>query len=427
MNKQLQVGLMITASMLAFCTPAFAGEPGDLEDRIAQLEAMVKELKGELADQKVSTDTELVRLKKRQVAPSQVDSDSTQPTISWGGIIDIDAHVSDFSDGEVAGSSIVRDFYIPSATPIGGIGEDPSTDFTAQASRIFVTANKEIDGHKIGGRFEMDFLGSSQGNEAVSNSYSPRLRRAFVTFDNWLLGQEWSTFQNTSAIPESASFLALSDGMIFVRQPQIRYTKGSFQFAIENPNTNTNIAGLADDNALPDIVGRYNFKGDFGNISFAGIGRQLKAELGAVSEEVMGYGMSVSGRIKAGEKDDLRFTVSGGEGIGRYIGLGIGKSADLNLNGVFEAIPSVGGFLAYRHVLTNGHRLNIGASGISIDNLDSATAAATKQSLSGYLAYMWEIAPKVTLGAEFMHAVRENEGGEEGKMNRFTFSTKYAF
>lgn len=420
--------LLLSASLLLMAPAAMAGSPGELEERIDALEAMIAELKAELADQKAQTDETLERIEAAPAAQSSGNGFTSGDTqINWGGIIDVDLHVSDFTDGEVAGNSIARDFYIPSVTPIGGEGEDPATDFSAKASRFFVTASKQVGEHKIGGRLEMDFLGSSQGNEAVSNSYSPRLRRAYVTYDNWLIGQEWSTFQNTSAIPESASFLALPDGMVFIRQPQVRYTSGNFQFAIENPNANTSLAGLSDDSAIPDVVARYNLKGDFGNISVAGLGRQLKSEVGSVNEEVYGYALSVAGQVKVGAKNDIRFNVTGGDGVGRYIGLGITRSAGYDASGSFEAIPAFGGYVAYRHVLPGGSRLNLGVGGVSIDNLDSAASTTTKQSLSGYVAYMWDIAPKVTLGAELMHGVREDESGAEGELNRFTFSTKYAF
>ncbi len=426
MKKIVLRNLILTASIFAFLPTTFADTASDLEIRISELEAMINVLKVELNEHKLSTQ-ENIQIKPSGTPKKSIEIDQRQPSIKWGGIIDLDTHVTHFSDGEVTGSSIARDFYIPSATPIGDIGEDPSTDFTAKSSRFYITANKLIDKHKIGGRIEMDFLGSAQGNEAVSNSYSPRLRRAFFTYDNWLMGQEWSTFQNTSAIPESASFLVLGDGMIFIRQPQIRYTKGNFQFAVENPNTNTNLAGLADDNIIPDLVARFNLNGSFGNLSISGLGRHLKTELGAANEKTIGYGFSIAGRLKVSEKNDIRFSLSGGEGIGRYMGLAVTKSADLTLDGSFEALPSFGGYLAYRHLLSDGNRLNIGGGGIIIDNLDSASDKMTKQVQSGYIAYMWDIAPKVTLGVEFMHAVRENESGENGDMNRFTFSTKYAF
>ncbi|MEM7724619.1 MAG: SecY family transport protein, partial [Pseudomonadota bacterium] len=154
-------------------------------------------------------------------------------------------------------------------------------------------------------------------------------------------------FQNTSAIPESASFLVLSDGMVFGRQAQIRYTNGPWQFAIENPNTTSLNFGSVDDNLLPDFVGRYNFKGDFGNVSVAAIARQLRADFGTNEEDVLGYGLSVSGRLNAGD-GDIRFGLTGGEGLGRYIGLAASRASALDPNGDLEAIASYGGHIAWR-------------------------------------------------------------------------------
>ena len=95
------------------------------------------------------------------------------------------------------------------------------------------------------------------------------MRRAFVDYKGFRVGQEWTTFQNLSSIPESASFLALSDGIVFNRQAMIRYTSGAFQLAVENGNaTVTDLAGgriEADGNTIPDVIARYNLKSDFGN------------------------------------------------------------------------------------------------------------------------------------------------------------------
>ena len=128
--------------------------------------------------------------------------------------------------------------------------------------------------------------------------------------------------------------------MVFIRQPQIRYTNGNWMFALENPNTTTLNAGSRDENLIPDIVARYNFSGDYGNVSVAGIARQLRADFGASEDETFGYGLSVSGKVKAGEKDDIRFNLVGGEGIGRYVGLAASRSTALDPNGKLEAIPS---------------------------------------------------------------------------------------
>lgn len=431
MIKRLKFGLL-AGTALALTGPAIA-QGGDIESRIAALEAMVADLKAELAAERADMDDAIVRLDKVERATPTDRTFATNTgfmvgdtTFKLAGFIDVDAHATTLSDGGIASNSIARDFYIPGVTPTGG-DETSFTDLTAQGSRFSMTAQKPFGDKTITGYLELDFLGSAQGNELVSNSFSPRLRRAYIDYGNWRLGQEWSTFQNTSAIPESASFLVLSDGMVFVRQAQLRYTHGNWQFAIENPNTTSLNIGSRDENLLPDVVARYNMKGDYGNISIAGIARQLRADFGPNEAETFGYGLSVAGRVKLGEKDDLRFNLTGGEGLGRYIGLAASRATALDPNGDLEAIPSYGGLIAWRHPFGDTARLNVGYSGLFIDNPSYLGGGATSSVQSAYGAVLWDIAPKVTTGVELMHGIRELESGAEGEITRFTFSTKYAF
>ncbi|HRX75579.1 MAG TPA: DcaP family trimeric outer membrane transporter, partial [Hyphomonas sp.] len=203
-------GLLVTASAAVMAFAANAEQ--SVEERIAALEAMVAELKAELAAEKSDTDADIVRIETAaaQAAPAAAPKTDGflvgDTTLKFGGFVDLDVHATSLSDGDITSTSIARDFYIPGSTPIGGEGTD-FTDFTAESSRFFLAASKPVGDGKVEGYIEMDFLGSGQGNELVSNSYSPRLRRAYMKYGNWLAGQEWSTFQNTSAIPESASFL----------------------------------------------------------------------------------------------------------------------------------------------------------------------------------------------------------------------------
>ena len=424
-------------STVAFATVQGAVADGhsqaELEARLAALEAMVAELKTELAEERAVADSAIVRLDRVENTMATDRPVTTiegfmvgDTTFKISGFIDVDAHVTNFSDGPVTSNSIVRDFYIPGSTPIGG-DEYTVTDLTAQASRFAITAQRPTGDKAVTGYLELDFLGSAQGNELVSSSFSPRLRRAYIDYNGWRVGQEWTTFQNTSAIPESASFLALSDGMVFGRQAMIRYTNGNWQFAVENPNTTSLNFGSVDDNLLPDLIGRYNFKGDYGNVSVAAIARQLRADFGATEEEVFGYGLSVSGRVKAGEKGDVRFGLTGGEGLGRYIGLAASRATALDPTGSLEAIPSYGGHIAYRHPFGETARFNIGYSGLFVDNPTYLGGGVTQSVQSAYGAVLWDVAPKVTLGTELMFGQRELENGTDGGLTRFTFSTKYAF
>jgi len=320
--------------------------------RLEELSNQINDLKLEVMD---------LRAKQKMVSDNGSSASSTgfmvgDTSFKIGGYVDLDVNTTQFSDGSVASKSAGRDFYFPNGTPIGG-AKTQSTDFTAETSRLNFTATRDVNGTKVVGFLDFDLFGSAQGNERVTNSFSPRLRRAYIDFNNIRVGQEWTTFFNLYAFPESASFLAVSDGMIFMRQPQIRYTTGNFQFALENGNTTvaiTDEAGStgsveADSNMFPDAVVSYNLSGDYGKVSIAGILRELRYETaGGIDEKDMGFALSLSGRLNVSEKDDIRFGLAGGDGLGRYIGLNTGNGAAFNpATGGLEAISSYGGFVAY--------------------------------------------------------------------------------
>ena len=130
---------------------------------------------------------------------------------------------------------------------------------------------------------------------------------------------------NVGALPESVDFIGNTDATIFVRQPMIRYTRGPWQFALENPETTVTVSGsrvVGDQNELPDFVGRYNLKNKDLTLVFAGLLRQLTYNDSAtINDTEIGWGISVTGKYVFGNKDDLRFGVNAGGGLGRYIGL----------------------------------------------------------------------------------------------------------
>ena len=441
----LRAALSASACAAALNAGAFAQSAEDLEARLAALEAMVAELRGELdaaRAENADMGERVIELETREPAP--VTAAASPPgagfragntTITYGGFIDVDAHVTELSDGDLAPNSIARDFYIPGATPVGGSGEsEPDFDFTAQGTRFFFATETPTDLGEVTSRIEFDFLGSPGGNERVSNSYNPRLRVAWAQLGNWRVGQDWSTFQNTAAIPESASFLVASDGMVFVRQAQIRYTRGNVQFALENADTTVTPFGGGSriemgDGALPDIVARYNLNSDDANIAFAAIARRLSAEGAGIDGEAFGWGLSVQGRVGVAERSDVRFALTGGEGVGRYIGLNAVNGAVATAGGEIEPIPVIGGLIAFRQEFgANANRFNLGVSLLQADNDTALTGmSATRQVRSAFGALMVPIGPGVTLGAEVLIGERELENGTTGALTRATVSTKYTF
>ena len=246
-----------------------------------------------------------------------------QDNITFGGYIKVDAR---YVNGDVA----YRDFWIGTGTPLN-----------KSASQFRINANetrfntKYVHGDVMG-YIEMDFLGGG-GNQIISNSAHARIRHAFIKYKNIIAGQTWSTFMNTSAIPETADFAGATTGIVFIRQGQFRYTSGGFQVSVENPET---WGGDPSNDKSPDVIGRYNFKGNWGSMSVSGLARNLTTASGANKSA---FGGSVAGRIKTFGKDDLRFQFHKGE-LGRYVGVAAAKDV------VGEKVENITSYLAaYRH------------------------------------------------------------------------------
>jgi len=363
-----------------------------------------------------------------------------QTTFKFGGYVKLDMMQSKFYNGSVPIGNALRDFHFPAAIPVGGESDVFTTnDYHAKESRFNLATASKIGNKEVRAFVEMDFLLAGQGDERVSNSFNPRLRHFYFEFGKWLFGQTWTTFQILD-IPEDLDFAGAADGIIFNRQPMIRFSTNSWQFAAENsettldPNVNSGESGRVTSPSAfaPDLVGRYNFAGDWGNLSIAGLLRQLNHEYedGTVTKNsnTLGYGATFGGKIKLGKQDDVRFQVSGGKGMGRYAALNFANGAVVKEDNSLQGTTSYLGFVGIRHFWSKTLRTNVNVSGIQVDN-DPAIAGGevNKEAWSISANLIYTPAPPLAFGVELMRAARELENGAFGKFDRLQLSAKYSF
>ena len=451
--KKALLGLSIAAA-LGCSTGNLLADGGDrvqeLEARVAELEALVGQLLATREEVAV-VDVVVAEEAAEQVAEAKVnemlaehhaaeEAKAKKHSYKFGGYVKADVIYSDYDSGSVAGNNPGRDFYIPGTVPVGDdFSEDAGEsylDLHAKESRINFKSEHNLDnGAKMTTFVEMDFLLSGQGNERVSNSYAPRLRHAFFTYNKWLFGQTWMTFFNVGALPENLDFVGPAESTIFGRQTMIRYTSGPWQFAAENSETTITPYGgggriVADDSRIPDFVARYNMNRDWGNFTVAGIYRQLRLEDRAfdVKDSTSGYGISLSGKFKIGERDDIRWMASTGKGLGRYMGLNTANGAVIDENGNLDTIDSTGVFGSYRHFWSEKWRSNLTLGYLWVDNdTDKTGQGVTKDAGSVHVNLIYSPQPKLDFGIEFMYANREVESGVDGDLTRVQFSAKYAY
>lgn len=407
-----------------------------LEARVAELEALVRELSQRRTPQVAARGAS--NWEALPASPGTVgveDRKHNTHAFKIGGYVKADAIFSDFSAGDVAPGSIGSTFYVPATIPVGddSNGEGYQADFQMRETRInFRSDHALASGHELTTFLELDFIVTPDGNERISNSWEARVRHAFVKFDNWLFGQAWTTFQDVGALPENLDFVGPAEGTAFGRQAMIRYSNGGWDVALENPETTITPFGggariVTDDGAVPDAVARYTHKLPNGYIKAAGLLRQLTYDIGGASDEATGYGLSVSGKHVFG-RDDLRWMVTVGSGMGRYMGLNASNGAVLDAAGNLETIDQIGGFASFRHFWNDRWHSNFTLSYLSTDNDTMLTGTeVSKTHYSIHTNLLFEPVPKLTVGGELVLAHRELESGVDGDLTRFLFSAKYGF
>ncbi|MGP1354450.1 MAG: DcaP family trimeric outer membrane transporter [Parasphingopyxis sp.] len=453
MRALVRASLLAATAMTAM--PALA-QDRSVDERLDRLEALVEGLieridrqDGRITEQDAAIATETQRAitearavaarteaVEEQMAEAEEESGlgfSVGGTrVSFGGYVKLDAVTQRTSGGQIPGGSILRDFLIPAAIPVGGPASGFDTDFNVRQTRFFFDTVTEVgDDHTLSSHIELDFQVTGGGDERISNSYAPRVRQAYISYDNWLLGQAWSTFQNVGALPDTLDFIGTTPGTVFVRQPLVRYTNGGLQIAVEQPETTVTAPDgsrvLPGDDTLPDIVARYNFNG----LAIAGILRTLRVsddDFGTGTDSAIGYGVSVSGRVPLGPRDDFRFMATVGDGLGRYIGLNIVNDAAITADGDLDPIFTYSGFAAFRHVWSDELRSSVAASYFRADNPVALTGLGVTDEVWNAMANLiyTPVAP-LDIGIEYMYARRALESGQSGNLQRVQMSARYRF
>lgn len=396
------------------------------------------------------------------VGPAPVQTSSITPNAAAGtkflysGFVKADVLWTDAADGVIPENTAGRDFYVPAATPVFvptaatplRTTRSANLDAHVKQSRLIFGTDTPLNGDPkdlLQTRIEVDLFGSALGDQRTTNTYGLQVRHAFVQWHEWLVGQTWSNFEDPAALPEAVDFIGSTDGTVFVRQPQVRWTRGGLSLSAENTETTIspyrattqNARVTSDDSNVPDLVAKYTWKGGWGQVSAAALGRQLKyrgfAASGAITADDSEYtgALSFSGKINLGQ-DDIRFVLVGGN-LGRYVGLNFANDAVLTTNGAtgvasLDAIDGYAGFVAWRHPWTKTVRTNVYYAAQSYDNDVALTGGlANKDSWSVTANVFYSPLPKLDIGAEFRHAVRELENGVDGSLDRVQLTTKYSF
>ncbi len=447
----LLTGIATLVVYLSIALPANAADTTAAHDaRISELEAKVEKLEALLEQRYRELDESCARTDDVQQALASCASveqvgealanSADHPTlynetgIKVGGYVKMDAILSDYSNAPTRG--VGEDLFIPGTLATTGEPGDPRLNLHAKETRFWLKSFTPTERGDITTHFEIDFLLGQQGNERVSNSFSPRVRHASLSWDRWTVGQTWTNFLNTSTLPEYLDFVG-PVGVTFGRQAQIRYTMptrdGDWAVSLESPETTLTPFGGgsridADDSVFPDLVVRRNWRGDWGNLSIAALIRELKIDQGGGDDSRTGGAIGLAGKFSLADGDDIRWQVNYGNGLGRYMGLNSFNVGALDANNKIDLTTQYGVLAAYRHVWNEQLYSSFGASFSAADNDTSISGFTVPESYqSAHADIVWLPTKRMSVGTEFIWGRRNDESGDDGTLNRLQFSAKYLY
>jgi hypothetical protein len=353
-----------------------------------------------------------------------------------------------------------EDAFRPSkiATPEGEFGTNGQADVSAKQSRLgfkgVLPTGDSTPAVNFKFEFDMFGVGADAGKTTI------RLRHAYGEWNGILGGQTHTLFMDIDVFPNVIDYWG-PPGMVFLRHAQIRWTPyrsetAQFALAIEQPSSDVdpgNVrlieefanATIRNDEKLPDFTAQYRIDRDWGHVQAAGILRRVGYEYQVNSTAPFGkgsktgWGIDLTGALKALEKDKLLLSVVYGHGIATYMndgGMDIAPTAAFPANvppGTAtptlgsEAVPLLGVMAYYDHYWTPKLSSSVGYSFTKVTNTNFQAPETFHKGDYASVNLLVYPADKLMFGAELMWGQRTNNAGVTGNDVRFQFSAKYDF
>jgi len=293
---------------------------------------------------------------------------------------------------------------------------------TAKTTRLGLDFKTSVNGAEVGGKLESDFAGTND---------SFRIRQAYLTYENWLIGQTQSNFLSNHA-PFMIDF-STNVGGGTTRLPMVRYgfdlTPATQLFlAAEKPNSS------AEDikSSVPTLTAKlaHNFDDKKGNASARALVEVYKDE--DVNKRKAGWGLAAGTTYQV--LDPLKATLdfSYTKGVN---GILYGTNAndafvddEGNRNIEQNEIWAVQTGLTYS-ILSN-LKTSLGYGALFADK-DSDYAdlneAANKEVQQAWLNLVYSPVKPLEFGIEYVNGERKTFNNEKFKDNRIGLMSKYSF
>ncbi|QPF39054.1 TMF family protein [Acinetobacter sp. TTH0-4] len=432
-TKRIFTKSLIASGLMLAISQAYAQDQTEVE----QLRQEVKELKTMLQN--------YVNQPKVQLSPAVVAEPVAKPTnvlntVKSNTEITLYGNVRADASYQFKGPNSM--YNLISAVPLEGTeAERKNSDkfqSTLNATRFGLNFKTPISGdHNLGGKLEMDFFGGA-GRDTF------RIRHAYLTYDDWLVGQTWSNFNALEYFPETVD-ASLSVGGSLTRVPQIKYTvpvdqKLNLAFSLEDSKAETvTTAGTqnftTDPDAklkLPSATGRINYKFDNGSALSGRAFLTQKATNHEGNDDFLAWGAALGGKYQVTDSTLLRFDYNHIKGDTKNV-LWSNMAYVFDQNGKMRANEFDVLTLGITQKITPKLRSTLGMGYMKAKD-DNVFATLVKdvttqnESLKeAWINMFYTPVKTLNFGVEYMYGERKTFNDLTGKDNRINFTAIYDF
>lgn len=373
------------------------------------------------------------------------------PSLEIYGFAQLD-YIQDFNRVNPNWDATLRPSKIPTLTD--AFGSNGQSVLSVRQSRFGAQASYDIAGLPLFVKFEFDLFGVG----ADEGQTTFRLRHAYGSWGPLLAGQTNSLFMDGDIFPNTIDYWG-PIGMVFLRNPQIRYTYKTgpheLAIAIEKPSNDIDpgnirlidqelASAIQGDEKIPDLTAHWRYEGGWGHVQVAGVLRQVGFDTAGTPDNrpkghKTGWGIDLTGNIKTWRKDVFHAGVVYGEGIASYMndgGTDLGPKGSVPIPVTLplppgslspDVLPLLGLSFYYDHYWTDSLSTSIGWSQNKVDNTSFQASDAYRNGQYASINLLYQPDKHLLMGAEYLWGEREDKSGAKGEDNRIQLTFKYSF
>lgn len=417
---------LLALSVITVMSPVYAAtdqaEIAQLRQEVQELRAMLQQYVQQKAPVQPATPVAVT------ASPQVAETTAPKLNLSKGGAeVNLYGYIRADASYQAKGASTMYNNI--SAVPLEHTAEEAQQKdrlhSTVNVTRLGLNFKTPSDAGEVGGKLEMDFFGGATRDQF-------RIRHAYITLDQWLIGQTWSTFIAPEYYPETVDAGTFVGGAL-QRSPMLRYSdklsaNTSFAVAIEDPKY-TATSDPDNEMRMPALVGRLNHKFDNGSLLS---GRTFMAEKKTSTDKEWAWGVGLGGKYQLSPQTFLKADYYHVKGDGRFL-LWANNSyvIDDQNNIQSNEFDTISAGITHQFNSQLRSTLGYGYMKAKDDNrfaeIQKSNLTQNKELWQGWINAMYNPYKPITLGVEYVYGERETFDGRNGIDNRVNMMATYDF